>query len=161
MALSKETASRIIDVVAADAKCRKAIQPRPELDFLNPGTGLLLEFSHLAGSARNLAMILQGKYIGDPDFDERICSGIAVVTQNAIFAGIRAGKIFGVRTTGNAHRVHRTIHHEATSVDMTDGSIYIFDWHATLKVHDPVISRYEDWLNAQNGVNYVLFSGFR
>lgn len=161
MALSKETAGKIIEIVAADANCRKAIQPMPELDFLNPGTALLLEFSHLAGSVRNLAMMAQGKYVGDPVFDERICSGIAVVTQNAIYAAIKRGKLPEVRTAGATHRVHRTIHHQATSIDMIDDSIYVFDWHATLKIQDPVISRLDDWRMGQNAVNYVLFSGFK
>lgn len=161
MSLTRETAGKIIEAIAANVNCRKAIQPKPELDFLAPGTSLLLEFSHLAGSVRNLAMIFQGKYIGDAEFDERICSGIAVVTQNAIFSAVKQGKIPEVQTSGIAHRVHRSIHHQATSVDMKDGSIYIFDWHATLKIHDPAISRYEDWQKAQNAVNYVLFSGFK
>jgi len=161
MALSRETAGKIVEVVAADANCRKAIQPKPELDFLNPGTALLLEFSHLAGSVRNLAMMAQGKYVGDPVFDERICSGIAVVTQNAIYAAIKQGKLPDVRTAGATHRVHRTVHHQATSIDMIDGSIYVFDWHATLKIQDPVISKLDDWRNAENAINYVMFFGFK
>jgi hypothetical protein len=163
MALTKDTASRIIDVVAADANCRKAIQPNPQLDFLeflNPAPGMLLEYSHLAGSVRNLAMMFQGKYIGDPTFDERICVGITYVTFKAIFSAIGQGKLPGVRVAGNAHRVHRGTHHEATSIDMVDGSTYIFDWHATLKVLDPAISRFDDWLEARNAINFTLFSGF-
>jgi hypothetical protein len=162
MALSKETAGKIIEVVAADANCRKAIQPISELGYLgNPGTALLLEFTHLAGSVRNLAMMAQGKYRGDAVFEERICSGIAVVTVNAIFAAVKQGKLPGVQTAGPTHRVHRTIEHEATAIDMVDGSIYVFDWHATLKIRDPVISKLEDWRKAENAVNYVLFSGFK
>jgi len=44
---------------------------------------------------------------------------------------------------------------------MVDGSIYVFDWHATLKIRDPVISKLEDWRKAENAVNYVLFLGFK
>ncbi len=53
MSLSKETAGKIIEIVAADTDCQKAIQTSPTFTFLHPGTDLFLRFSHLAGSVRN------------------------------------------------------------------------------------------------------------
>ncbi|MBK7708254.1 MAG: hypothetical protein IPJ30_21505 [Acidobacteria bacterium] len=59
MALSKVTASKIIEVIAADVECRRAIQPNPSLASLNPVTSLLLEFTHIAGSVRNISLVLK------------------------------------------------------------------------------------------------------
>lgn len=161
MALSRETAGKIIEIVAADINCQRVIQTNPSSSFLNPGTDLFLRFSHLAGSVRNAAMMLQGKYTGDKEFDEKICIGIALVTFKAILVAIKQNRLPEVYTANSTHRVHLGTHHEATWIRMKDDSEYVFDWHATLKLRDPVISKIEDWQKAQNGINYLLFSGFK
>lgn len=165
MALSKETARKIIEAVTIDTECQNAIEPNPTLQkiggMLNPTTGFLLEFSHLAGSVRNAAMMLQGKYVGDKEFDEKICLGIALVTFKAILKAIKQGKLPEIHTASSIHRVHWGIHHEATWIRMKDDSEYVFDWHATLKMRDPAISKAEDWLIAKTAINFVLFSGFK
>ena len=161
MALSKETAGKIIEIVATDTECRRIIEPNASLPSFNPGTALFLRFSHLAGSVRNAGMMMQGKYVGDKDFDEKICLGIALVTFRAILNGIKQGKLPELHTAGSTHRVHWGTHHEATWIRMKDDSEYVFDWHATLNLRDPVISKIEDWEKAQNGINYFLFRGFK
>lgn len=165
MALSKETARKIIEAVTIDAECQNAIEPNPALQkslgILNPTTEFLLRFSHLSGSVRNAAMMLQGKYVGDKEFDEKICLGIALVTFKAILNAIKQGKLPEVHTAGSTHRVHWGTHHEATWIRMKDDSEYVFDWHATLKLRDPAISKNEDWMNAKGAINFVLFSGFK
>ena len=161
MALSKQTPQTIIEIVAADTDCQKAIQTSPSTVFLNPGTGLFLRFSHLSGSVRNAAMMLQGKYTGDKEFDEKICLGIALVTFKASLGAIKQRRLPELHTANSTHRVHWGTHHEATWIRMKDDSQYAFDWHATLKLRDSVISKLDDWQKGQNGITYCLFSGFK
>lgn len=157
MALARKTAGKIIDLVAADVNCQRAIQPESNTDFLWVMQDLALEFTHTAGAFRNLAMIFSGKGPGDPTFDERICLGIALVTANAI----RKGNLPEVRSVATCHRVHWWVHHEATWVRMRDESEFVFDWHATLTIRDPAISRLENWIDAKMAVNYRIFLGFK
>lgn len=165
MALSKETAQKIVEAVIIDSDSQNAIEPNPALQkalgMLNPTTEVLLRFSHLSGSVRNIAMMMQGKYVGDKEFDEKICLGIALVTFKAILKAIKQGKLPEVHTANSIHRVHWGIHHEATWIRMKDDSEYVFDWHATLKVRDPAISKAEDWMKAQTAINFVLFQGYK
>ncbi len=165
MALSKETARQIIEVVAADAECRKAIQPNPILDLLNPASGLL-EFTHLAGSVRNIPLVLKNilqnkKPEDDAEMTKLLCIGIVVATVKPLVTAIRQKRLPGVFTASAVSRVHWGVDHTATWIRMEDKSEYAFDWHATLKVSDPAISKAEDWMKAKNAVNYVLFSGFQ
>ena len=161
MALSKQAAQKIVDVVAGDARCRKAIEPNPEAIYLAPGATWALEFTGTAGAVRNMAMIAMGKGQGDPDFDEKICLGIAERTVTAIHAAMKAGRLPEVRSCSSIHRVRWGIHHEATWVRMPDDTEYVFDWHATLRVHDPAISKVPDWMDGRSSVNFVLFQGFQ
>jgi hypothetical protein len=155
MSLSVETATMIVNAVAADGACKNAVQPSPIFDTLFAVPMLGLEVTGLAGSARNLAMIFQGKGAGDKDFDEKICLGIAMVTANAI----RKAGIPGIRSVATAHREHWGVHHEGTWIRMTDESQYVFDWHATLRVRDPLISTFDDFMLATNATHFALFSG--
>jgi hypothetical protein len=165
MALSKETARKIIEVVAADPSCRNSIEPFPALGIVNPGSDLLLRFSHLAGSVRNIPWVAKNIIEGktpeqDPEMTAKICVGIAFNTFEAIRKAIGQGKLPEVYAAGVGQRVHWGVHHQATSIRTQDRSEYIFDWHATLKIHDPAISKVDDWVIAQKAINYVLFSGF-
>jgi hypothetical protein len=166
MALSKETAGKIIDSVAVDVNCRKAIDPNPNLGFLNPLTGLWLEATHLAGAVRNIPLVLKSialnkKPEDDAEMTNKLCIGIVAVTVKAIIGAVRQGKLPGVHTAGSIHRVHWGTDHDATWIRMEDDSEYVFDWHATLKIYDPVINKADEWVKAQLGINYVLFSGFK
>jgi hypothetical protein len=165
MALSKATASVVVETVANDAACLRAISPNPKLDrfaeLQNPLTSTVLQFTGTAGSVRNFAMILAGKGPGDPVFDERICLGIAALTVKAIHRAMRAGKLPDVRSCSGIHRRHWGVEHEATWVRTADDGEYVFDWHATLKPRDPRLSKATDWMEARNAINYVFFKGFR
>jgi hypothetical protein len=164
MALSKSTADAIVAAVAADTACLRAITPNPTLDkfaeLTNPLTSTVLELTGAAGSVRNFAMILAGKGPGDPVFDDRICLGIVAVTVKAIHGAMRASKLPEVRACSGLHRRHWGVEHEATWIRTADDSEYAFDWHATLKPRDPLISKAEDWVVARNAINYVFFKGF-
>ena len=155
MTLSRDVANKIVNAVASDPVCKKAIQPSPVFDLLFGGPMLALELTGTAGSARNAAMLLQGKGPGDQDFDEKICLGIALATANAT----RKAAISEVRSVATAHRVSLGIHHEGTWVRMEDDSEYVFDWHATLRVRDPMISTFDDWQQAQNATHFLFFFG--
>ena len=104
---------------------------------------LALEFTGTAGSARNAPMLLEGKDFSDDDVAEKICLGITEIASIA-----------------TSHRRHLGIEHEATWVRMKDSSQYIFDWHATLRIRDPIISHYDDWQAARGGTHYFWFFGF-
>ena len=164
MTLSKNTADQIVAAVAADTACQKAIVPNPTLetlaDWTSPGASLVLEFGGLAGGVRNFAMIMRGLGPGDPVFDERICLGIAAVTIKAIHKAMRAQQISGVASCSGIHRVHWGVEHEATWIRTTDDGEYVFDWHSTLRLKDPRISKASDWMVAGSAVNYVFFKGF-
>ena len=172
MALSKETAKKIIGAVAIDADCRNAIEPPPDTvnATVNPVSDLLfnsaLRFTHLAGSARNIPLVLQGIISGknpedDPEATAKLCIGITAVTVKAIHNALRQGKLPEVQSSSAISRVHWKVHHSATWVRMKDGCEYVFDWHATLKIQDPAISKAENWVKAQGAVNYVFFQGFK
>lgn len=166
MALSKDTASKIIQVIAADVECRKAIQPNPTLDLLFTVPALLFEFTQTAGSVRNIPLVLKSilqnkKPEDDAEMTKLLCIGIVAATVKPLISAVRQGKLPGVHTAGGIPRVHWGVHHAATWIRMEDDSEYVFDWHATLKVYDPAISKATDWVEARNAINYVLFSGFK
>jgi hypothetical protein len=164
MALSKETADVIVRAVMADGPCQKAISPNPTLEAINyyssPLVSAALQFGGLAGSVRNAAMMVTGVGAGEPDFDARICVGIAAVTVAAINRVIKAGLLPLVHACAPCHRVHWGTHHQATWIAMKDDSQYVFDWHATLSARDPIVSTSDNWDAATGGINYLFFSGF-
>jgi hypothetical protein len=164
MSLSKAAADRIVLAVASDSTCLKAITPNPTLDkigeWTNPLSSKVIEFTGTAGSLRNAFMMLAGKGPGDPVFDERICLGIAAVSVKAIHGAMRAGNIPEVRSCSGTHRRHWGIEHEATWIRTADDGEYVFDWHATLKPRNPMISKIDDWMEAKGAVPYVMFKGF-
>ncbi len=165
MALSKSTASKIIEVISVDVECRRAIQPKPSLASLNPITSLLLEFTHTAGSVRNIPLVLKSivekkKPEDDPEMTRRLCLGIVAATVKPLIMAVRQGKLPGVHTAGAVSRVHWGVDHMATWIRMEDASEYAFDWHATLNINNPAISRAADWDAARNAISYLFFSGF-
>lgn len=158
MALSRQTAKKIIDVVAADHTCQRIIRIEPDKNFLLPLFPSILRFTNLAGSFRNASMMLQLKYTGDKEFDEKICIGIRIITVAAIIKAL--GRLPEIHTAGQVHRVNWGNHHEATWIKMKDNTEYVFDWHATLTIHDPLISRVENWVKGDIAVHFLIFRGF-
>ena len=88
MALDIDTARVIVDVISADLSSRRLLNdygahPTPTPPFIDPPMGFVppmplhgaLESLHLAGAARNLAMVLLLKGPGDKEFDDKICTG--------------------------------------------------------------------------------------
>src|SRR5436190_19789231 len=119
---------------------------------------LALEFTGTAGSARNAPMLLEGKDFSDDDVAEKICLGIALATVNAI----RKAEITEIASLATSHRRHLGIQNEATYLGTDErSSQYIFDWHATLRIRDPIISHYDDWQAARGGHALFLVFGVR
>jgi hypothetical protein len=165
MALSRSIATAIVDVVANDPDCRRFI---PEISPYSVG-------GETAGSLRNLTnMTAEGaawlgmKAVeatgGKPEASryakdywekqgtDQACTNIADVSVAAIVAGIRRGKVPSwVVDCWPASRMPSSrnsvfAHHTATAVEVRDGSAYVFDWHATLMLRNPLISRsLSDW----------------
>jgi hypothetical protein len=161
MALSRNVAQKIIDVVAADAECWRAIDPNPnKYDPLRAVGQKVAEFAQISGGLRNAAMLAAGKGQGDEVFDRKICLGIALVTQKAILKAVTARQLPEVLSCAGLHRVHWGIHHQATWVRMADDTEYVFDWHATLNVRNPSISKAPNWLKGEKGVLFWWFLGF-
>ena len=170
MALDIDTARVIVDVICADLSSRRVIDtphPAPPLPFIDPPMGFVpaisvyraLEPLHLAGAARNLAMIFSGMGPGDEEFDNKICIGIALTTKAAIVANVANGKLPKVRGSYMAEReVNRTAH-KATGVGMKDGTDYVFDWWPTLNVRNPLVSTLAEWRVAGKSVEYETFKG--
>lgn len=164
MALSKAAASEIVKVVEADVNCRNVILWNPNLAFIR----FPLDFMQITGSIRNLwfdYLLGKKKMEDDEEKSSRICIGITMFTVIALVAALRQRKLPGVRSIAGISRVTGifNVHHTATRIRMDDDSEYVFDWHATLQVSNPVISKMSDWVDARRltSFHYVFFRGFK
>lgn len=159
--LTRSTSAAIVDVVASDPMCRAVIE--------DPVTISVFRNLRLAGGIRNLALILAGLDNTDPLLQRVSCVGISIRTAQAIYeAGTRYAATIGrpakipeVSHAIRASRVVHGIHHHSTRVFMTDGTDYVFDWHPTLDLRNPVLYHTSDWRTDQNGVDFRSFSGFK
>src|SRR5260221_14235286 len=98
MALNNDTARKIIDVIAADTDCQNVIQPYPNLDLLFTGPALLLEFTHTAGSVRNISLVLKSivqnkKPEDDAEMTKLLCIGIVAATVKPLIAAGKEGRV--------------------------------------------------------------------
>lgn len=148
MALSVVTATRIVSAVVQDSESRKRID--------SPLAKVLPDRLGVAGGVRNVWMILQGNDGSEPEAAKLSCVGIADATSEAI----NGAKIPGVASATMHDRPNTKTEHTATLVVMEDGSEYVFDWHTTLKVHEPMIYRKKEWDRASGGVLFSAFKGF-
>ncbi len=182
MTLSRGTAAAIIGVVEKDANCKELIRSAFGL-LIPPSLGI-------AGAARNIAMmaanapeITMGPFamyrriqliatagrfnpvnLGPtPGQDPYICVGIAEATRDAINAALRRAKGGSLRLVKEADQSDRdsTTAHAATGITMRDGKRYIFDWHATLRVGDPMLFPSQNaWDKTEKGELFSAFTGW-
>jgi hypothetical protein len=93
-----------------------------------------------------------------------VCTGIAEATAKAINDALKrapAGATLGaVLRADSQDRVGTTTAHTATGIWMRDKSNYVFDWHATLRVGDPMLHKTTADFSAGNGVLFSQFTGF-
>ncbi len=178
--MPRSVASAIVKVVSDSSECRRFI---PEVSPYAIG-------QKAAGSLRNLTnmtaegiswlgtQVVEGLG-GKPDLTkvakdyweqqgyDQACTNIADVTERAINAGIRQGSIpqwvtlawHASRSPSKDNAVFA--HHSATAVKVQDGKTYVFDWHATLSLRNPLISRsLAEWERGNDSYR-VLFSVFQ
>jgi hypothetical protein len=164
MALSKEQAAKIVEVIAADANCCHRIGSPPTQKELASDptfvsmTKKSLERAGYAGAVRNAALMF---FMSKEELNEINCAGIAAATIKPLIAALSSGKLLGVRkvaTTNRETTVFR-IGHVATWVAMQDGSDYVFDWHATLNPANPAINLTSFWTTGTSGTNFDSFTG--
>lgn len=165
MPLTREQVKIAIEIVAADSMCNRVIQPDPGPDG---GLGLVpnfrqavLETFGLSGWTRNAqAYVLNGAGLMDQGtYEQLMCGGIAAVTVAALRPRrIRIPHLQAVEQTDP--RSAGGWAHIATLLRMDDNAEYVLDWHKTLNVYNPWVSRYADWWEARNEVPFVGFFGF-
>ncbi|MCU0984003.1 MAG: hypothetical protein MUC89_03550 [Acetobacteraceae bacterium] len=180
--MPRSVATAIVKVVADDGECRRFI---PEVSPYAIG-------QKAAGSLRNLTnMTAEGaawlgmkavELVGAEPHATRMakdywekqgmdqaCTNIADVTSRAINAGIRQGAIPAwVTDAWHASRMPQQdnnvfAYHSATAVKVQDGKVYVFDWHATLSLRNPLISRnLAEWERGHDKyrVLYSVFQGW-
>lgn len=95
------------------------------------------------------------------------CVKIGDVTQAAINRAIKEGRLSEwVSKAWRADRNpakdnHVALYHSATAVETADGMTYVFDWHATLSLRNPLISRsLVEWERGDDRYR-VMFSVFQ
>jgi hypothetical protein len=154
MALDAHTSALVVAAVFNDAKCREIIPTQSVSSTPSTWRGFHRNFDY---------NVFGGKH---PDTDEytqdRVCYGIAAHTAMAIGDQVRNRKAGEVRTAGiTRERSRFGFRHTATLVKMKDGSEYVFDWHATLDILNPLLYRSEDhWARDQGGVFYMDFQSW-
>jgi hypothetical protein len=164
MALSRDTAGKIIAIVAADADtCRRIGKPVSSEDLLHDPTMVSifkkrLEELGAAGGFRNATLMF---LMSTDELNEINCAGIAAASVKPLVAAIAAGKLPEVKKAGANYRETGVfkVGHYATWISMSDGSEYMFDWHATLNPNNPAISTPALWSTGASGINYVNFKG--
>lgn len=153
MSLTVAAAKNVVEVVARDPVCRAVIDPPDSFKFL----GRL----HIAGSTRNVALILAGVDMQKDSLAVRVkCTGIVERTTWAISLARVKGSVPGIRSSHGKHRICWGVHHDGTLVNMMDGTSYVFDWFPTLDRTNPIIYHEKAWLEDEGGVEFRDFAGF-
>jgi len=186
MALSKRTASEIVKAVSRDPNCKDAIDS--VLAYFLPDdfgwAGGVRNFMMVFADSPNYALedivnayrrstATKGdkteRYVAPklfpreaPRVDRLICTGIAEATAKVINSSLKTSTILsGTVESANMTGRNTGIAHAGTLVKMLDGSKYIFDWHMTLSVGNPLIFRAENWHQRTGGKEFDKFIGFR
>lgn len=170
--LTREMADAIVKAVQNDAECR-VLLPRVNLfQFFAP-------VGH-AGTARNYANAWMESatgivHAGLPDerarreerrvvSDDQACTGVAAATARAL--GRIAGKpgyefLTAAGTVDRMPNNPARDYHTATEVTVASGKSYVFDWHSTLDIGNPLIFASPAAFKAgQNPVKYAHFWGW-
>ena len=148
--LTKQAADQIVSSVKSDSESVRRID-----SWIKK---VVPDHWGISGGIRNLGYLLTLQDPSDPSIAAKVCYGIAMATSERIERS--RGFIREVARAGLVDRAHRGVAHVGTLVVMRDGSSYVFDWHATLNVDDPLISRALDWNEDRNAVLYSQFRGF-
>jgi hypothetical protein len=171
MPLTRDQVQAAVDIVSADPDCRRIIGLPMEYETADGWpTGIprnvvlmdqAMEQLGMKGWMRNV--FIEGPHavgaMDTADYEKMLCGGVAAATVAALRS--RKGSIphlKDVELTDN--RCVRGWWHIATLLRMDDGAEYVLDWHKTLNVRNPWVSRYADWWAGQNEVQFREFKGF-
>ncbi len=153
---SRATADAVIEVVSKDPESVSRIS-----SWLGDVMPSSLGWT---GSVRNWFYVFTGEDPTEPDVAAKVCTGIADATAAAINRAIKSEKdpLRGIRraTTIDRASPHIGVHHTATHVLTDEGGEAVFDWHATLEIDNPMISKVADWLNCTGEVPAKQFTGW-
>ena len=130
VSLTRAVAAKIVEVVGKDATCKARI---------NSSFGSLPAAWGVSGGLRNISIMgldLFNPWSEGPSSDESklVCTGIADATCKAI----NNAKIPYVKLAAEVTRTEG-VYHVASGVTLQSGKTYVFDWHATLMIDNPLI----------------------
>ena len=157
MALSKGTAAKIIGAVLCDAESRRRIGR--VRGVIKPGTPS-------AGTLRNIGLrvksFTEGKDSTDKEYADLTCDGIYKATSLAIDRVVSTIPEMKRTFCAESYKWRGMNQHVATGIEMIDGNQYVFDWHATLDLFNPLLfETYDNFKKDEKSIEYKFFSGFR
>ncbi|WP_424810986.1 hypothetical protein [Roseococcus sp. YIM B11640] len=183
--MTRSIAASVIEVVAADAECRKFIPVVSGWSVAQRGAGGFRNLVNMTGEGiADTAMDITRFFRMTPERtkawrdewtkvgEDQACTNIADVTKRAILAGIKRGTLsHWIADSWRLDREpsptdasnHVIAYHSATAVQTHDKKTYVFDWHATLMLRNPLISRSADeWLKGNDHFRsaYSTFQGW-
>ncbi len=150
--LTRSLAAKIVEVVGKDATCKTRITS--SFGNLPAGWGI-------SGGLRNISIMgldLFNPWSDGPSAEETklVCTGIAEATA----AAITKAKIPYLKLATDVDR-SSGVYHVATGITLHSDRVYVFDWHATLIIDNPLIyPSLEDFRKSKGAVTYASFTGF-
>ena len=157
MALSKAVAKAIVTAVSGDTESHSRITG----DLKSNSGSMLPDSWGISGAVRNWGHVLTGKDPTEKAVADTVCTGIADATSEAINRALKTKPgIPEIKVSTTIDRELNGVHHTATLVQMVDETSYVFDWHATLNVLNPMIFKPAGWKKDNHGVLFTRFEGF-
>ncbi len=149
MSLSKAQAQAIVDAVKTDPEVLRRLR--------SGGAQFVPDRLGVTGALRNWKYVFTGKDPTEESVANAVCTGIADATSAAINKSL--AKLPGVSSATVKSRVYLKTDHTATLVNMSDGTSYVFDWHATLNPANPFVGEAKAWETSTNQVDFNHFGG--
>lgn len=180
--MPRSAAAAIVKVVTDDNECRRFIPEVSPYAIGQNAAGSLRNLTNMTAEGINyvasqIAMnmglpsaqqnLLKSKEYWEQQGYDQACTNIADVTERAINAAIGNGTLpqwitkawHESRVPSPDNNVYA--YHSATAVQVGDGKTYVFDWHATLSLRNPLISRSAAEWKRGNDKYRVLYSVFQ
>ena len=155
LSLTRAFAAKIVEAVAKDEACKRLI---PKSYFMG-GAGY-------AGSIRNIVnepgLFVNPWHMPSAKSSDEACTGIASATAAAINAAAKKDSTFPVAKAESVDRQSGMlgVHHTATKVTLQNGDAYVFDWHASLAIRNPMIYHsVQVWKQDMDGVLFKDWTG--
>ncbi|HEX8484371.1 hypothetical protein [Sphingomonas sp.] len=151
--LTLDEAREIVRAVKRDPECQRRINSF--LSAVPAGLGI-------SGSLRNWGYVLTNRDPTEVDTANMVCTGIADATMKAIGTdSLCRAALRRIDRADTIDRLHLGTHHTATSIKMADGKTYVFDWHATLNIGNPLLyPSAAAFVSGSGSVTFADFLGF-